>query len=341
MVIILLAGFVGFSLGTGAAYLLEFLDQTVRTTQDVEHIFHLPVIGYISEINNNGHNGSYVSKNPNSVIAESFRLLVSNIEFFRITNTLRTILITSPSQGNGKTTVASNLALSISQEGHDVILVDADLRRPAVHRSLKLSKAPGLCEVINGQMDLEGVAQNYNGEKHLKVITAGIQPPNITEVVGSTRITAVLGKLKDTHEIVVLDAPPLIIADSYNLAARADGVIIVLVPGHTSYEQARALKEQLARANAKIVGFVFNRVSEESVHSYGDYQYRSLYLPKYYADYVAKAKKEPVQTSNTKKLTDFFEYGKVPPEVVKKIEAAKARLKPRAHKSEEAAKGRR
>jgi capsular exopolysaccharide synthesis family protein len=327
LIIIVLAGLVGFSLGTGAAFLLEFLDRTIRNTTDVERVFQLPVIGYITEISNHVNKATYVAKNPNSILAENFRLLQSNIEFFRISHPLKSILITSPSQGNGKTTVASNLAVSISQEEQNVILVDADLRRPAVHRALKMSKAPGLSDVIGSRADISSVIRSWDNGGNLKVITAGNKPASITEVVGSKRISAILSELQNSHEFVIIDAPPLIIADSYNLAAKADGVIIVMEPGQTADEQARAIKEQLNRANAKIIGIVFNKVSEESAHSYDDYQYRTLYSPRSYGDYISKGTKEPTTVSRSKRLMDFFEHGKVPPEVATEVQSAITAIK--------------
>jgi capsular exopolysaccharide synthesis family protein len=322
-----MAGLVGLSLGVGAAYLLEFLDRSIKTASDVTRIFNLPVIGYISEISESEGKATYITKDPNSILAENFRMLRSNIEFFSIRNKIKTILITSPAQGNGKTTIASNLALSISQVEQDVILVDADLRRSAVHSSLKMTQAPGLADVINNKADIESVIRQWKKEGNLKVITAGNKPPNITEVVGSRRISAILSDLKENHELIIIDAPPLIIADTYNLASTVDGVIIVLEPGQTSDEQGRAIKEQLDRANANILGFVFNKMSEERVHSYDDFQYRSLYSSKYYGDYTSKATKEPVTASRSKKLVDFFEHGKVPPEMETDFENAIAAIK--------------
>ena len=313
--VIALAGLVGFSLGTGAAYLLEFLDRTIKTSSDVDRIFGLPVIGYISEVSDDGNRATYVSKYPNSILAENFRLLWSNIEFFRVSNPLKTILITSPNPGNGKTTVASNLALSISQDGQDVLLVDADLRRSAIHSSLKMTKGPGLSDVIRNKADAQGVARLWKSDINLKVITAGVKPPNITEVVGSNRIAAILSELKKYHEMIIIDAPPLIISDSYNLASKADGVIIIMEPGKTSDEQARAIKEQLDRANAKILGFVFNKLSDESMHSYGDYQYRSLYSSRHYGAYNSNETIEPTASTRSTEVINFFEHGKIPPGV--------------------------
>lgn len=326
LIIIALAGLVGFSLGAGAAYLLDFLDRTIKTTSDVERIFKLPVIGYISEIQEEKGNATHVVRDPNSILAENFRLLRSNIEFFQISRPVRTILITSPNQGNGKTTVATNLALSISQGEQDVILVDADLRRPAVHKALGMEKDPGLSDLIRNKTDIDGVVRTWDEAGELKVVTAGNIPPNITEVVGSKRIGSILGDLRDRFEVVIVDAPPLIIADSYNLASRVDGVILVMEPGATSEEQARAIKEQLDRSNAHLLGIVFNKISEQSASSYYDYQYRSLYSPKYYGDYVSKSAAEPVG-SRSKQLISFFERGEMPPDVAQGVESAITAIK--------------
>ena len=321
-IILALAGLVGFSLGAGAAYLLEYLDRTVKTTSDVERIFNLPVIGYISEISEYENNATYVSKDPNSILAENFRLLRSNIEFFQVSRPVRTILITSPSQGNGKTTVATNLALSISQGEQEVVLVDADLRRSSIHKVLDMAKEPGLSDLIRNKADIDGVARIWTDDGELKVITAGNTPPNITEVVGSKRIGSILGDLRERFEIVIVDAPPLIVADSYNLASRVDGVILVMEPGQTTEEQARTIKEHLDRSNAHVLGIVFNKVSERSAHSYYDYQYRSLYSPKNYGDYVSKASKEPDTGMRSDKFISFIEHGELPSDMAEGVESA-------------------
>jgi capsular exopolysaccharide synthesis family protein len=331
-IIVFLAGMVGFGLGTGAAYLLEFLDRTIKSTSDVERIFNLPVIGYISEISDEESGASPVVKNPDSILSENFRLLRSNIEFYRISNPAKTIMITSPSQGTGKTTIASNLALSISQQGGNVILVDADLRRPAVHRHLKMARKPGLHDVITNQTDIQSVVKQYNSKVSLKVITAGNIPAKITEIAGSRAISEILMKLKDNYELIIVDSPPLIIADSFNLASAVDAVILVLEPGETREEQAKTIKEQLGRANAKILGIVFNKVSDESANSHYDYQYRSLYSPKYYGGYAGRASKQPSTVSHSKGLLDLFEHGTLPPESAANLQRVIAAIKSQAGK---------
>jgi capsular exopolysaccharide synthesis family protein len=327
LTIILLAGIFGFSLGTGAAYLLEYLDRTVKRASDVERIFNLPVIGFISEMPKNGSRTPIVSKKPNSILAENFRMLRSNIEFYNVVDPIKTLLITSPSPGNGKTTIASNLAVSISQTGQEVILVDADLRRSAVHSYMRMTKAPGLSDLLNNKAKIQNVLREWKKTKNLKVITAGNKFPNITEVVGSKRIAMILAELKKNHELVIVDAPPLIIADAYNLASSADGVLIVLEPGQTTDDQAKTIKEQLQRANAKLIGVVFNKVTEASEYSYGDFKYRSLYSAKHYGEYTSNAKKKPAKVSRSKGFVDFIEHGKVPTEMMTDVENAIAAIK--------------
>jgi capsular exopolysaccharide synthesis family protein len=325
-VLIFLAGFVGFTLGCGAAYVLEFLDRTIKTTADVERVFNLPVIGYISEIGDEAGSATYVSRKPDSMLAENFRLLRSNIEFFQISNPIKTILITSPSQGNGKTTIASNLALSIAQGEQEVVLVDADLRRPAVHHAMKMTKEPGLTDVIKNKAEIQSVIRQPKNH-NINVITSGAVPPNVTEVLGSKRISSILSRLKDSFELVIVDAPPLIISDAFNLAAKVDAVILVMIPGETTIDQAKAIKEQLDRAEARVLGIVFNKLSGQTAHSYGDYQ--ALSSPKYYGDYIsgASGKESQPAAARSKKLMAFFEHGEVPKDVALEVENAITAIK--------------
>ena len=290
MLVVILASMVGFILAGAAAYLIEYLDRSIKTTSDVERIFHFPVIGYMTMMAENGNNATYVSSHPNSVVAESFRLLQSNLEFFQAYNSAKTILVTSPAQGNGKTTIAVNLALSMAVSQDKVILVDADLRRPAVHAALQISKAPGLSEIIRNKIKVPDAIRNIKNEK-ISVITVGNVPPNVTEIVGSKRIVSVLDGLKEEFETIIVDAPPLVISDAYTLASKVDGVILVLEPGHTREEQAYVIKEQFTRAGANLIGIVFNRITTGDAKSYGDYQYLSMYSPQQYSDYVSSTPK--------------------------------------------------
>ena len=318
-----LAGMVGFVLATGAAYLLEYLDRSIKSTSDVERVFNYPVIGYLSLIPDNGNSATYILDHPNSLVTESFRHLQSNLEFFQAYNSAKTILITSPMQGNGKTTIAVNLALSLGSSGQKTVLVDSDLRRPAVHTVFGIHKAPGLSEIVRSKKKLADVTRSMDGSR-IEVITAGDVPPNVTEVVGSKRIVEILNGLKGEFETIVIDAPPLVISDSYNLASKVDGVVLVLEPGQTREEQARVIKEQLVRAGARVIGVVLNRITEANARSFGDYQYLSMYSPHQYNDYVSSSTKpkEAQPPSPAKKLLAFFERGEVPQDVTESLEGA-------------------
>lgn len=323
ILIIGLAGLAGLILSMGAAYLIEFLDRSIKSTSDVERVFNYPVIGYVSVMSENGNNATHVLSYPNSVVTESFRLLQSNLEFFQAYNSAKTILVTSPVQGNGKTTVAVNLALSMAMSGQKIVLVDSDLRRPAVHAALELERSSGLSDIIRGKMKPAEVVKSLD-DTRVDIITAGNVPQNVTEVVGSKRIAEVLNGLKNDYETIIVDAPPLVISDSYNLAAKVDGLILVLEQGQTREEQAKVIKEQLTRAGARVIGVVFNRVTESNAKSYGDYQYMSMYAPQHYNDYVSSSSttREAQEPSPTKKLLAFFERGEVPPDVTQSLEGA-------------------
>ncbi len=321
LVIVALAGLVGAILAAGAAYLLEYLDRTIKTTSDVERVFNLPVIGYLAAISENGNNATYVTSHPNSLIAESFRLLHSNLEFFQAYNSARTILVTSPTQGNGKTTIAVNLALTIAASDQKVAIVDADLRRPAVHTALKISQNPGLADIIHSKVSVKEVVRTVKG-KRIDVVAAGNIPPSVTEVVGSKRIAVILNDLRDGYETIIVDAPPLVISDSYNLASKVDGVVLVLEPGTTRDDQAKVIKEQLNRAGARVIGIVFNKVSDVSAKSYGDTKYLSMYAPQHYNDYAANKPAVEEPDSGSKKLLAFFEHGEVPEDMKESLENA-------------------
>lgn len=323
ILIIILASMVGFVLSAGAAYLLEYLDRSIKTTKDVERIFNYPVIGYLSVMPDDGNNATHVLTHPNSVVTESFRLLQSNLEFFQAYNSAKTILITSPMQGNGKTTIAVNLAISLAMSGQKTVLVDSDLRRPAVHMALEIEKSPGLSDIIRSKKKVVEATRSLK-DTNIEVITAGDVPANVTEVVGSKRIAEILAGLKEDFETIVIDAPPLVISDSYSLASKVDGVILVLEQGQTREEQAKVIKEQLNRAGARVIGVVFNRITEGNAKTYGDYQYLSMYSPQHYNDYVTSSPKavHGPDPSPTKKMLAFFERGEVPPDVTESLEGA-------------------
>jgi capsular exopolysaccharide synthesis family protein len=273
---VILGALIGL-LATGAiAFTLEYLDDTLKTPQDIANVLGLPVVGYVVNESSIGKSEGmpYVATHPRSPMAETFRTLRTNLEFASVDKPLKTILVTSPGTGEGKTTVAINLAAAMAQANKRVILLEGDLRRPRIHQALAMSNQFGLTDVFRGQMDIRDVAR-YSKVKDMAVITSGSLPPNPAELLGSARMATILSRLVETASVVIIDSPPFVVADSTVLSAKVDGVLLVIRPGKTSAEAARAMLAQFDRAGARVVGVVLNRVSRKNGSYYGYYQYAS------------------------------------------------------------------
>lgn len=273
---IILGALIGLVLTGVIAFMLEYMDDTLKTPQDIAGVLGLPVVGYV--VNESGmdkmEGTPYVSANPRSPMAETFRTLRTNLEFASVDKPLKTILITSPGVSEGKTTVATNLAAVMAQANKRVILLEGDLRRPRVHRALGMTNQVGLSDVFRGQMDIRDVAR-YSKVKDLAVITSGSLPPNPAELLGSARMVQILARLVESASVVIIDSPPFVVADSTVLAAKVDGVLLVIQPGKTHAEAARTMLAQLDRAGAHVVGVVLNRVSRKTSNYYGYYRYEN------------------------------------------------------------------
>ncbi|WP_226667477.1 CpsD/CapB family tyrosine-protein kinase [Metabacillus litoralis] len=196
--------------------------------------------------------------NPSSIIAEQFRTIRTNIQFSSIDVQHKTIIITSPSSSEGKTTSAINLAISISQQGERVLLIDANLRRPKLHISFNLKESYGLTDVLMGRLPLEeAVFQSQIGK--LEVLTSGIIPPNPTEIIGSKAMSYFLKDVKEEYDTVIFDCPPVLeTTDTKLLAGQCDGVIMVLKSGKTDREKAIEANRLLHLVRAKVLGIILN-----------------------------------------------------------------------------------
>ena len=205
-----------------------------------------------------------VHDDPKAVSSEAFRTLRTNLQFASPDAKLETILITSSVPAEGKSTVCSNLAISIVQTGKDVILVDCDLRKPTVHKTFGLNNAVGLTSVLTGQVAVEDALQKTHCEG-LSVLTAGPLPPNPTELLQSNVMQEVLKKLKLMGDQVLLDAPPVLpVADSMILSTYVDGVVLVIASRQVPREIALRAKELLQNTNARLLGVVLNQVRYSS-----------------------------------------------------------------------------
>jgi len=275
---IIIGALLGLLLTGTLAFTLEYLDDTLKTPQDIANVLGLPVVGYVvNEAALEKSEGMpYVSSNPRSPMAETFRTLRTNLEFASVDKPLKTILITSPGSSEGKTTIATNLAAVMAQANKRVILLEGDLRRPRVHRALGMSNQIGLSDVFRGQMDIRDVAR-YSKVKDLAVITSGSLPPNPAELLGSARMVHILSRLVESASVVIIDSPPFVVTDATVLAAKVDGVLLVIQPGKTHAEAAKAMLAQLQRADAHVVGVVLNRVPRKNANYYGYYRYDNDY----------------------------------------------------------------
>jgi capsular exopolysaccharide synthesis family protein len=279
-----LAAAIGFMLAAGIAFLIEYLDDTIKTMEDVERILQLPVVGYIAQIqyDPDSEEGIYVTRQPRSPVSEAFRLLRTNLEFAGVDHPIRRLLVTSAGPGEGKTTVTVNLAAMLAQGGKRVMVVDADLRRPKVHRFLGLSNKVGLSDLFRGVDSNKLVSQSTEELESFSVITSGSLPPNPTELLASARMEQILVEAERKADVVVIDSPPSLVADVQVLAGKVDGVIMIIHPGHTQADAAQATLEMLNRAGARVIGVVLNRIPRDRAHYYGGYRHYSPYYSGYH-----------------------------------------------------------
>jgi polysaccharide biosynthesis transport protein len=269
---VLLSAAIGLGLATGAAYLLEYLDDTIKTSTDVKKLLKLPVIGHIPEIEKGQNDSTYLTKNPRSAIAEAFRMLRTNLEFASVDNPLKVILVSSAAVGDGKTSVSSALATIMAQGGKTVLLVDADLRRPSIHRYLGLSNKNGLTDVFRNSIELHEALQTWNLEK-VMVIPGGEPPPNPTELLGSKKMDIILDSLRKVADVVILDGPPFLVTDAALLASKVDGVLMVVRSGHSRKNEVLYSIEQLETAGARVVGVALNGITRSAETVYSRYRY--------------------------------------------------------------------
>ena len=277
----LLAGVVGLMLAAGIVFLIEYLDDTLKVPEDVDRVLGIPLIGYIAEMEKKGNDEDsvYVSAQPRSPVSEAFRSLRTNLEFSAVDKPLQLILVTGAEEGDGKTTIATNLAAIFAQAGKRVMLLDCDLRRPRVHRFLGIPNRIGMTDLFRDNPNLDVVIQQWapSSSTSISVITSGRLPPNPTELLGSQKMDRILAEIASRVDVVVIDSPPSMVSDAQVLAAKVDGVLLVIQPGKTHIDAARATREQLDRAGARVVGAVFNRIPRQRGYYYGGYRYYSPY----------------------------------------------------------------
>lgn len=264
------------------AFLIEYLDDTLRSPEDITRQLGLPVLGLIAR-HDAGEDKPIALLEPRSPVAEAFRTLRTNIQFAALDKPLKSILVTSPSPSEGKSTVAANLAIIMAQGDRRVVLLDTDLRRPKIHQLLGLPNAGGVSGVVlqlevflDGKVNLNGALQE-TGVSGLRALTSGKLPPNPAELLGSEKMNKALELIARHSDAIILDSPPVLaVTDASVLAPRVDGVILVIKPGETKLAAARGAVEQLHRVGATLLGVVLNDVNLKG-SSYYHYQYKGYY----------------------------------------------------------------
>jgi capsular exopolysaccharide synthesis family protein len=272
---------IGGALMGAVAFVIEYMDDTIKIPEDVHYYLELPVVGMIGEMeqpkdqeNEKEIQGVFTADHPLSVISEAFRNIRTNIELLSVDKPLETLLITSSGPSEGKSTIAVNLAAVMAQGGRKTILLDSDLRRPTVHNLLNLENRKGLSNIFNDHTQISDVIQSW-GEPAIEVITSGPLPPNPNELIGSEQMKSFLEELKAQSNIVILDTSPTIVSDPIKLSTLVDGVIIIVEPGKTKIGAAQVMLEHFERANANVMGVVLNPIKRRSSFNYSQYQYYS------------------------------------------------------------------
>ena len=211
------------------------------------------------------------NENPKSIVSEQFRTVRTNINFSMPDKELKTLLFTSSSPGEGKSTSAANVAIVFAQEGKKVLLVDADMRKPTMHYTFHTTNTTGLSNLLTKQWMLEEVTKLTKIDG-LHLITSGPIPPNPAELIGSNSMGTLIETLKSQYDIVIFDAPPLLsVADAQILSNKCDGTILVINAGTTEKDSVVKAKESLVSAKANILGTLMNNFKLEKDHYY--YQY--------------------------------------------------------------------
>ncbi len=253
-----LAGVLGMMLAVGAAFVIEYLDDTLKSPDDVNRTLGLPTLSAIGRLKE-GQNELILTADPLSPVSEAFRVLRTNIRYSSVDRPLQVLLVTSTGPEEGKSVVAANLATALAQAGLRTALVDADLRRSRQHRLFGLHPREGLVgALLAGSTDGRLQPTAVEG---LSLLPAGEKPPNPVELLGSQRMRELREELGGAFDAVVVDSPPVLIgADAAVLAQMADGVLLVVDAGVTRRDMARQAVESLQHVGARLIGVVLNRV---------------------------------------------------------------------------------
>jgi len=281
----------GLGLGVGLAFFLDSLDNSIKSAEEIEHGFGLPVLGLIPAIHaeelRRRRNGideveqiasTLVTRfAPRSPISEAYRALRTNIQFLRIDEPLKTLVISSPGPSEGKSTTVANLAITTAVAGARTLLVDADLRRPVVHSLFGLDREPGMINMLVEKLPLDSVIRP-SGIENLSILPAGAIPPNPSELLGSQKMRDLVKVLAGRFDLVLFDSPPVItVTDTAVLGSQVEGVVLVALAHGTDRRAFARAQTLLANVKANVAGAVLNRIKFGGLSGSYSYHYHYYY----------------------------------------------------------------
>jgi succinoglycan biosynthesis transport protein ExoP len=292
---ILISMLLSLGVGVGLAFLLDYLDDTLKSIEDVDRHLHLPTLAMIpaprearrllgrgaSEPEPGSTTALALIDDVRSPVAEAYRHLRTSLLLSSAGQPPKTVLVTSSQPSEGKTTTVVNIATMLAQTGANVLVLDCDLRRPRVHSHFGMTNARGVTNYLSGETNVSDLVQTYDKLRNLKVLPSGPVPPNAAELLGSDEMRKLLYVLAEEYTHIIIDSPPAIsFTDASILSTMVDGVMLVVHGGRSSRAVVRRAKQQLQDVGAHLFGIVLNNVKLEGT----DYYYYSGYYSGYYSD---------------------------------------------------------
>ncbi len=281
---------VSLMLGVGLAFFLEYLDNTVKTVDDAESRLNLPLMGAVPLLKDHtGKIETIVQDAPLSVVSEHYKAIRTAVLLSSSDGAPKSVLISSMNPKTGKTVTATNLALAFAQSELKVILIDADMRRPRIHRVFDLDNETGLSTCLAGQSDIP--IRKKEDLPFLRFVPAGPIPPNPSELLSSHRLETVLNRLRESYDCVIIDSPPMLtVTDAILISKAVDQTLLIIRSGVSTYDSMLRGEKILSGVNAKGLGYVVNALDQERARY--DYYYRTY--GRYYGRYYTDEEKEKV-----------------------------------------------
>lgn len=285
-----IAGVAGLFLSLAAVFLLEYMDDTLKSVDELGQSSELMILGAIGRIRGMRYPRKLIAaRDPFSPITEAYRMIRSNIQFVSGDGLTKSIIVTSPTPAEGKSVTVANLGVIMAQAGLRTIIVDADLRQPVLHQIFELANEGGLIDLLRSpELEINECLKDTKIE-HLQLLTSGGRPPNPAELLGSERMGRLLTQLNDLADVVIYDSPPVLaVTDATVLANRVDGVILVIELGRTRFDAASQAILNLQQAKAHLLGSILNRVPTKKGRYY------------YYHSYPSNGRRPTVQPAPVK-----------------------------------------